>query len=515
MLPSFFDSVLQLVIKTSTELPPDVRAAMKTALGSEPAGTRSSQALTIIAQNVDLAVDNEGAICQDTGMPTFEVKVPVGANQIWMREQIRNAVAEATKRGKLRPNSVDSITGKNSGDNLGPGTPIVHFDQWERDAIEITLILKGGGCENTNAQYALPMELPHLGRADRTLDGVRKCILHAVWQAQGKGCAPGAVGVGVGGDRTSGYTHAKAQLFRTLDDVNPDPRLAEVERSVMATVNDLEIGTMGFGGKVTLIGCKIGAINRLPACFFVSVAYDCWAFRRLGVELSASTGAIERWLYRDPSHPIIPMLDQAGFTRTGREVALKAPLTEADVRALKVGDVVMISGRMFTGRDAVHTYLMKNQPPVDLNGSVLYHCGPVAVKDTPGEGPRSEEAGWRINAAGPTTSIREEPYQGDIIKRYGVRAVIGKGGMGAKTLAAMKDFGAVYLNAIGGAAQFYARAIKSVDGVSLLDFGTPEAMWHLTVEDFPAIVTMDAHGNSLHKDIETESGQHLETMTTV
>ena len=503
MLPNFFDSVLQLIVRTSTDLPPDVRAAMKTALGAEPGGTRSSQALTIIAQNIDLAVDNEGAICQDTGMPTFEVKAPIGSNQIWMRGQIREAVAEATRRGKLRPNSVDSITGKNSGDNLGPGTPIIHFDQWERDEIEIKLILKGGGCENTNAQYALPVELPHLGRADRNLDGVRRCILHAVWQAQGKGCAPGAVGVCVGGDRTSGYTHAKEQLFRTLDDVNTDPRLAELEAAIMRTVNDLEIGTMGFGGKVTLIGCKIGALNRLPASFFVSVAYDCWAFRRLGVMLNASTGAIDRWLYRDPAHPIIPMLDQSGFARTGREVALRAPLSDADVRALKVGDVVLVSGRMFTGRDAVHSHLMKNEPPVDLRGSVLYHCGPVAVK---------EGGGWKINAAGPTTSIREEPYQGEIIKRYGVRVVIGKGGMGAKTLAAMKEHGAVYLNAIGGAAQFYARSIKSVDGVSLLEFGTPEAMWHLTVDEFPAIVTMDAHGNSLHKDIEQDSGQHLEAI---
>jgi fumarate hydratase class I len=420
-----------------------------------------------------------------------------------MRQQIREAVAEATRRGKLRPNSVDSITGKNSGDNLGPGTPIIHFDQWEKNAIEIKLILKGGGCENTNAQYALPVELPHLGRADRTLDGVRKCILHAVWNAQGKGCAPGAVGVCIGGDRTSGYTGAKEQLFRTLDDINPDARLAELEASIMGTVNDLEIGTMGFGGKVTLIGCKIGALNRLPASFFVSVAYDCWAFRRLGVELDASSGAIEQWLYRDPSNPIIPMLDQSGFQRTGREVALRAPLSDADVRALKVGDVVMISGRMFTGRDAVHSYLMKHEPPVDLHGSVLYHCGPVVAK---------EGDGWRVTAAGPTTSIREEPYQGEIIKRYGVRVVIGKGGMGAKTLAALKEQGAVYLNAIGGAAQFYARSIKKVDGVSLIDFGTPEAMWHLEVEDFPAIVTMDAHGNSLHKDIEQESGHQLETI---
>jgi fumarate hydratase class I len=503
MLPSFSDSVLQLIVRTSTDLPPDVRAAMKTALGSEAPGTRSAQALTIIAENIDLAAGAEGAICQDTGMPTFEVRVPLGANQIWMRQQIREAVAEATRRGKLRPNSVDSITGRNSGDNLGPGTPIIHFDQWERDGIEIKLILKGGGCENTNAQYALPVELPHLGRADRTLDGVRKCILHAVWQAQGKGCSPGAVGVCIGGDRTSGYAHAKEQLFRTLDDVNPDARLAELERSIMATVNDLEIGTMGFGGKVTLIGCKTGALNRLPASFFVSVAYDCWAFRRLGVVLNASSGAIEQWLYRDPSHPIIPMIDQAGFTRTGREVVLHAPLDAETVASLRVGDLVLLSGPMFTGRDAVHAHLMKHDPPVNLRGSVLYHCGPVVVK---------EGETWRVTAAGPTTSIREEPYQGEIIRRCGVRAVIGKGGMGAKTLAAMKEHGAVYLNAIGGAAQFYARAIKRVDGVSLLEFGTPEAMWHLTVEGFPAIVTMDAHGNSLHKDIEHESGQHLEAI---
>src|SRR5881227_1321593 len=239
MPPKFFASVLDLIVRTSTDLPPDVRAAMRTALDQEPPATRASQALTIIAQNIDLAVDGEGAICQDTGMPTFEVKTPVGANQIWMRQQIREAIAEATRRGKLRPNSVDSITGKNSGDNLGPGTPIVHFDQWERDAIEIKLILKGGGCENMNAQYSLPAELAHLGRADRTLEGVRKCILHAVWQAQGKGCSPGAVGVCIGGDRTSGYLNAKEQLFRTLDDVNPDRRLAELEASIMGTVNNL------------------------------------------------------------------------------------------------------------------------------------------------------------------------------------------------------------------------------------------------------------------------------------
>ncbi len=508
MLPAFSESVVQLITRTSTDLPPDVRAAMGIAVRNEQADTRAGQALTIIAQNIDQAASCEGPICQDTGMPTFEVKVPVGANQIWLRHQIRGAVAEATRRGKLRPNSVDSITGENSGDNLGPGTPIIHFEQWEAPDIEIKLILKGGGCENTNAQYALPTDLDHLGRADRTLEGVRKCILHAVWKAQGKGCSPGAVGVCVGGDRTSGYLHAKEQLFRTLDDTNPDPRLAEIESAVMSEANKLSVGPMGFRGNTSLIGCKIGALNRLPASFFVSVAYDCWAFRRLGIKVDAQTGAITGWLYREGTTPSQPMLPPeavaAGFPRTGREIPLRAPISEEQIRALKVGDVVLISGPVFTGRDQVHAYLMKNNPPVDLRGSVLYHCGPVVVKDAQG--------GWKVTAAGPTTSIREEPYQAEILRRYGVRAVVGKGGMGAKTLAGLKESGGVYLNAIGGAAQFYARSIDRVTGVSLMQFGTPEAMWHLEVRDFPAIVTMDSHGNSLHKDVEQESGAVLETL---
>jgi fumarate hydratase, class I len=503
MLSAFFESMVELITRTSTDLPPDVRVAMRTALAAEEASSRAGQAMTIIAQNIDQAASCDGPICQDTGMPTFEVKVPVGINQIWMKQQIREAVAEATRRGKLRPNSVDSITGANSGDNLGPGTPIVHFEQWEQPAIEVRLILKGGGCENTNAQYSLPTDLDHLGRADRTLEGVRKCILHAVWKAQGKGCGPGAVGVCIGGDRTSGYLHAKEQLFRTLDDTNPDLRLAELESAVMDEANTLFVGPMGFRGKTTLIGCKIGALNRLPASFFVSIAYDCWAFRRLGVHLDAVSGAITSWMYRNdvPSEPMLsPEAVAAGFPRTGREIPLQAPITEEQVKQLKVGDVVLISGRVYTGRDAVHAHLMKHDPPVDLRGGVLYHCGPVVV---------TEGDGWRITAAGPTTSIREEPYQADILKKYGVRVVIGKGGMGAKTLAGLKESAAVYLNGIGGAAQFYARTIERVDGVSLTEFGTPEAMWHLWVRDFPAIVTMDAHGNSLHKDVETESGANL------
>jgi len=494
------ESLIELITQTSTNLPPDVRQAMGIAIGAETPGTQSSQALNIIASNIDMAQEDEGPICQDTGMPTFVVHTPVGISQIAVKKAIRSAVVEATKRGKLRPNSVDSLTGKNSGNNLGTETPVIHFEQWEQDEIEVKLILKGGGCENKNIQYSLPCELEHLGRADRNLEGVRKCLLHAVWQAQGQGCAPGALGVCIGSDRAHGYDLAKNELFRTLDDTNPVPELAKLEAEVMDEANRLGVGAMGFGGKASLIGCKVMAANRLPASFFVSVAYDCWAYRRLGIRIDAASGAITNWLYRDPARTIEKMAHGEGFPLSGREVVLRAPLTEDQVLMLKVGDVVLISGEVFTGRDAVHAYLMKNPPPVDLHGAVLYHCGPVMLKE-------GDE--WTVKAAGPTTSIREEPYQAHVIREYGVRAVIGKGGMGKKTLAALKECGAVYLNGIGGAAQYYARSIEKVLGVNLLEFGLPEAMWHLRVNNFIAIVTMDAHGNSLHADVEKETGEHL------
>lgn len=496
-------SLIELITQTSTNLPPDVRAAMSAIGRTEKPATQSAQALDIIFTNIDMALEDEGAICQDTGMPTFVVHTPVSVNQIKLRAAINAAVAEATKRGKLRPNSVDSLTGANTGNNLGTETPIIHFEQWEHDDIEVKLILKGGGCENKNIQYSLPANLDHLGRADRNLAGVKKCLLHAVWQAQGQGCAPGALGVCIGSDRAHGYDLAKGELFRTLDDTNPNPELAKLEAEVMEEANKIGIGAMGFGGAASLIGCKVMAANRLPASFFVSVAYECWAFRRLGIHLDAGSGAITKWLYRDPERKIEKMAQDEGFKLTGREVILRAPLTEEAVRALKVGDVVLIDGDMYTGRDAVHAYLMKNPPPVDLHGAVLYHCGPVMMK---------ENDQWKVKAAGPTTSIREEPYQADVIKNYGVRAVMGKGGMGPKTLAALQEYGAVYLNAIGGAAQYYARTFEKVLGVHLMEFGVPEAMWHLQTNHFVAIVTMDAHGNSLHALVAEETGKNLKAL---
>ncbi|MFD0677436.1 MULTISPECIES: fumarate hydratase [unclassified Paenibacillus] len=497
-MQQFQQSVYKLIVETSTNLPADVREAIQAAKIREDAGTRSALSLSTIANNIHMAECNVSPICQDTGMPTFIIHCPVGANQIVMKKQILAAVAQATKDSKLRTNSVDSLTGANTGDNLGPGTPVVHFEQWEKDDVEVKLILKGGGCENKNIQYSLPMEIEGLGKAGRDLDGIRKCILHSIYQAQGQGCSAGFIGVGIGGDRTTGYELAKHQLFRHVDDVNPIEELRKLEDYIMGNANSLGIGTMGFGGQVTLLGCKVGVMNRLPASFFVSVAYNCWAYRRQGVLLDSNSGDIKEWVYR--TGETVPMNQEAAVSTEKaerKEVVLQTPISEEQIRELRVGDVVIINGIMHTGRDALHKHLMDHDAPLDLNGAAIYHCGPVMAKDADGE--------WHVKAAGPTTSIREEPYQGDIIKKFGIRAVIGKGGMGAKTLAALKEHGGVYLNAIGGAAQYYAECFKKVEGVDFMEFGIPEAMWHLQTEGFAAIVTMDSHGNSLHAEVEKDS----------
>jgi fumarate hydratase class I len=186
-------------------------------------------------------------------------------------------------------------------------------------------------------------------------------------------------------------------------------------------------------------------------------------------------------------------------------ISLNTPVPESAVRALKVGDQVAVSGIVFTGRDAVHKYLHEGgqlPPGVNLQGGILYHCGPVVVKD--------EQGNWKCVAAGPTTSIREEPYQWQIIRDFGLRGVIGKGGMGDKTLEACREHGCVYLHGVGGAAQVLAQCIKRVRNVYFMEqFGAPEAIWEFEVENFPAIVTIDAHGNSLHNEVFAASQAEL------
>lgn len=504
----FHAQILELIRRTSAFLPPDVSEVIETQRALEQAGSKADLALALVAQNIALAKRFSAPICQDTGTITFYIATPVGFDQIELEELCKEAVAEATARGYLRQNSVDSVTGKNTGNNLGPGSPVFHWHQHRGDSVDVRLILKGGGCENMSAQYSLPAVL-NGKRFDRDLEGVRGCVLDAVWQAQGKGCGPGFLGVCIGGDRATGFEAAKEQLLRLADDTNPDPQLAELEARILHEANELDIGPMGFGGKLTVGGCKVGARNRLPASFFVSVAYMCWAYRRRGVVLDTE-GEVVEWLYHSPGE-FDRDYSAAGGDRLelgssgATAIRLETPLTEAAVRNLKAGDMVLLSGTVYTGRDEVHKYLYKGGDLPILKDGVIYHCGPVVLK---------KDGGYRVVAAGPTTSIREEPYQAAVIEKYGVKAVIGKGGMGAKTLEACKKFGCVYLHGIGGAAQIYARCVENVDGVYLEQFGSPEAVWQLRVRDFPAVVTMDSHGRSLHQEVADVSKLHLQTALT-
>ena len=289
----FLETLIEIIRKTSAELPKDVRDAIQAHRKTEAAGSRADYALGIIEKNIQLAEVKSAPLCQDTGSVLFFVHHPGRADTVEMTALIRKAVREATKKGYLRQNSVDSITGKNDGTNLGPGAPTIHYEAWKKDHFDIRLMLKGGGCENVGAQYSLPDS--RVG-ASRDLNGVKKCILDAVQQAQGQGCGPGILGVTIGGDRATGYLASKEQFLRKIPDKNPVPVLAKLEEETLNEANQLGIGPMGFGGKTTLMGVKIGALNRVPASYFVSVSYMCWAYRRQGAQVSSS-GQIKRWFY--------------------------------------------------------------------------------------------------------------------------------------------------------------------------------------------------------------------------
>jgi len=281
---------VELVRQAATVLPDDMKEALAKARVEEEPGSAAEGALEAILQNVEMARQHSTPICQDTGTPIFEIHYPVGVSTRALADQIRQAVATATERSYLRPNAVDSLTGKNSGNNTGEDFPTMHFHEWDQDSIHVELLLKGGGCENVSTQY----KLPDGGlKAGRDLEGVRRVVLDAVYQAQGKGCAPGVLGVAIGGDRGSSYIKAKQQLLRKLDEENPDEELAALENRLHQEANQLGIGPMGFGGQTTVLGVKVGAQHRLPASYFVSVAYMCWANRRASMEVTFEGDKVE------------------------------------------------------------------------------------------------------------------------------------------------------------------------------------------------------------------------------
>jgi fumarate hydratase class I len=269
--------LVELIRFTSTNLSADVQRSLEAARDREEQGSAAQSALITILDNVELSRQNSTPICQDTGTPIFYVYYPEGWSTRKLREQIRNAVAEATQKSYLRPNAVDAIYDKNSGNNLGDDAfPTIHFEEVEGDELTVELMLKGGGCENVGAQYSLPNSA--LG-AGRDMAGVRKVVLDAVQKAQGQGCAPGILGVAIGGDRGSSYYASKEVLFRPMEDENPNPDLAKLEERLTDEANQLGIGPMGFGGKTTVLATKMTGMHRLPASFFVSVSYMCWAHR--------------------------------------------------------------------------------------------------------------------------------------------------------------------------------------------------------------------------------------------
>jgi len=271
------DGIAELYAKVATSLPPDVERALSIAHEKEPAGTNAKESLGIILENIAAARRGKAPLCQDTGIPLFFVKVPSGISHTEVKEAILEATAVATQRIPLRPNAVDPLTGRNSGTNIGEGFPVMYFEETASDTLEVNLILKGSGSENIGQTYKLPHD--DLG-AQRDLDGVRKCILDAVFRAQGRACPPYVVGVGIGASKDQVAVLAKKQLLRKVDDAHSSPQVHAFEQEVLGEINGLMIGALGFGGSVTALGVKVGINHRHPASFFVDVSFSCWADRR-------------------------------------------------------------------------------------------------------------------------------------------------------------------------------------------------------------------------------------------
>lgn len=290
-MPGWSDTLYELLVRTSTDLPEDVEKALRRALATEPTANAAA-ALDTMLRNAELARARRLPLCQDTGAILFWVSVPPHTlTQAEFGAAAATAIAAATAAGVLRQNCVETLSGRNTGDNLGPGSPVIHWHEAVREDVEVALVLKGGGCENVGAQYSLPDA--GLG-AERNLEGVRRCALDAVVHAQGQGCAPGVLGIAIGGDRATGYAESKELLLRRLGERSPVPEFAALEQRLLHEANTLEIGPMGFGGRTTLLDVFIGCRSRVPASYFVSISYMCWAYRRRTV-VAQPTGEALRW----------------------------------------------------------------------------------------------------------------------------------------------------------------------------------------------------------------------------
>jgi len=278
----FHRAIYELIKQTATVLPEDVVDAIKQARQCEQEGSIAEVILSRYLENIELAAQRKAPICQDTGFPIFYVFVPSFSDALIPPQEIKatiyKCIERATYEQLLRPNAVDPISGKNSGNNIGKGFPAIYFKEDNSlKHLEIALILKGGGSENVSCQYSLPYK--HLN-AGRDIEGIRKVVLDAVVKAEGKGCPPGILGICIGGDREGGFREAKRQFLRPLNDVNSDEELKRLEETLLRDINTLGIGPQGLGGKTTVLAVKIGVLHRLPASYYVTISYMCWAMRR-------------------------------------------------------------------------------------------------------------------------------------------------------------------------------------------------------------------------------------------
>ncbi len=441
---------------------------------------RGKAQLAAVLKNVEIAAKESKPMCQDTGLLVFHVKLGVNfPMKPWeIEEAIREAARRATEEVPIRPNTMDPITGKNPGDNTGKGVPIVHLEIVPGDELVVSVRPKGGGSEYPTKLCMIP--------PSRGLKGVEECLLKAVIEAGGKPCPPGIISVAFGGTVERAFELAKENLYRA--ERHEERRIAELEEQFLAEVNELGIGPMGLGGGPTMLDLKVDYLYRHPASYPVAVTFNCWAAREATILFDKNGN------WKIVSENVNENDLKTPELKAEEGIEIKLPVDEDAVRRLKVGDVVYLTGTIVTARDEAHKKMIEEGPPMDLKGLAIYHCGPVV---------RKRDGEWEVVAAGPTTSARMNALQADVLRKTGARLVIGKGGMSDELLKFFKDFGAAYLAFPGGAALLAAKAIKKVKTVYWLEeLGVPEAVWVFEVERFgPLIVAMDAHGNSLYKEV--------------
>ncbi|ALU12818.1 hypothetical protein EYM_07790 [Ignicoccus islandicus DSM 13165] len=443
---------------------------------------RAKAQLGAILRNIELAVKERKPMCQDTGLLVFSIKLgrdfPISYRDLI--GIIEESLREATSEIPIRPNTMDPLTGFNPGDNTGKGMPIVEIEEInEGDALEISIRPKGGGSEYPSKLCMIP---PSMG-----LKGVKECLFKAILDAGGKPCPPGIVSVAFGGTVEEAVKLSKSNLYRKGKHL--EERISKLEEKWKQEINALNIGPMGLGGTPTILDLKIDYNYRHPASYPVAVTFNCWAARESRIRIKRD-GSWEVISENVTSKDLLHIED---INVQARE--LKLPVDSNEVRKLKAGDVVYVTGTIVTARDEAHKKIIEEgKPPIDLKGLAIYHCGPVVKK---------EGTEWKVIAAGPTTSARMNELEAKVLEITGAKLVIGKGGMKRDLLDTFSRYGAAYLAFPGGAALLAAKAIKRVKGVYWLEeLGIPEAMWVFEVERFgPLIVAMDSHGNSLYEEV--------------